>query len=306
MVYRAVCIGRPSPLSAAVVKGWLDAGHELSGFWSSRPPSRGDYCRGLVRREVSLLAGLRRAGIVARLCPKRSDQLLIAEALHRDRPDVLIVAGFPQRIGSAILDAMPGRCVNLHPALLPKYRGPTPGEALFIDRAIDRHGGVTLHLIDAEFDTGPIIAATPAPAGAGRNPLAYRLAAARIAAGLVRESLPRYLAGEIAPVVQDDEAASYRSVTDAERVVSAPMTTERIALLAGGLPWVGRVWAEGPDGRIRIAGFIAAAPRTGEAMRVTARTVSFDCVDGRVTLRRYDVLAGLGLKLRRERLILAA
>lgn len=298
--YRAVFIVRPSLLAACSINGWLDAGHRVSAVWSSAPLARPGLIERLGRPERSLHAVLARAGVEPRVCAKPADQILIAEALRQDPPDVVIVAGFPQRLREHILSAVPGRCVNLHPALLPHYRGPHPTEAMFLDDALHVHGGTTLHVMDAAFDTGAIIATEPARHPPTASPERYRLAAARAAASLVRVALPAYLDGRLTPRPQDESQASYRRVSEQERTVTPAMTVARIERLARELPLLSWLAVDTPSGRIRLSGILRSSGATGRPLLVTRFTVSFDCANGRVTLRRYDRLSRVTLDARKR------
>ena len=67
----------------------------------------------------------------------------------------LILAGYMRLIGSVLLNAYPKKIVNIHPSLLPKYKGLNA-----IKQAIDNNDnelGVTIHYVDAGMDTGEII-----------------------------------------------------------------------------------------------------------------------------------------------------
>lgn len=78
----------------------------------------------------------------------------VAAQLSRLQTDVVVVSCFPYRIPQKLLDAVPLGFLNLHPSMLPAYRGPTP---LFWQlRDGQTAGGVTLHWMDAELDTGDI------------------------------------------------------------------------------------------------------------------------------------------------------
>lgn len=70
--------------------------------------------------------------------------------------DVLLVACWPYLIGDALIDSVAGAALNLHPSLLPKYRGPDPLQQQLA--AGDERFGVTLHLLDGQFDHGDIVA----------------------------------------------------------------------------------------------------------------------------------------------------
>lgn len=71
-------------------------------------------------------------------------------------PDVILVACFSLLLPPAVLRLPRYGCLNLHPSLLPAYRGPTP--LFWLARQGERQGGVTLHYLDEGLDTGDIVA----------------------------------------------------------------------------------------------------------------------------------------------------
>lgn len=79
----------------------------------------------------------------------------LGAALAEARPDLVVLAGFLRIVGPRTLAAFPGRILNVHPALLPAFPG-----AHGVRDALD-HGakvtGVTVHLVDATLDGGPIV-----------------------------------------------------------------------------------------------------------------------------------------------------
>jgi len=77
------------------------------------------------------------------------------EALARLAPDLILVACFPHRLPPAVTALPRVACLNLHPSLLPRYRGPAP---LFWQlRAGERDTGATLHHADERLDAGDIV-----------------------------------------------------------------------------------------------------------------------------------------------------
>jgi phosphoribosylaminoimidazolecarboxamide formyltransferase/IMP cyclohydrolase len=77
-------------------------------------------------------------------------------ALKRARPDVIVVAGFMRVLGPAVLAAYGGRILNTHPALAPAFPGAhAVADALAAGVKVT---GVTVHLVDANLDGGPIVA----------------------------------------------------------------------------------------------------------------------------------------------------
>ncbi len=83
------------------------------------------------------------------------------ELLAGLRPDLIVVACFSLILPSALLQLPRYGCLNLHPALLPAYRGPAP--LFWMARNAERQAGVTLHFLDEGLDTGDIVAQTALP-----------------------------------------------------------------------------------------------------------------------------------------------
>jgi formyltetrahydrofolate-dependent phosphoribosylglycinamide formyltransferase len=85
----------------------------------------------------------------------------LAVAVAEHEPDLVVSAGFMRILGPAFLARWAGRCVNTHPALLPAF----PGAHAVRDALAHgvRVSGVTVHLVDAGVDTGPIIAQSAVP-----------------------------------------------------------------------------------------------------------------------------------------------
>ena len=81
--------------------------------------------------------------------------------LERLAPDVIIVAAFGQLLPQTVLDIPPCGTINLHPSLLPKYRGAAPIQWALMNGETET--GVTLMLLDAGEDTGDIISTAAIP-----------------------------------------------------------------------------------------------------------------------------------------------
>lgn len=122
------------------------------------------------------LARARRAGVatvhlssVTHTDARALDTAMV-DALREARADWVLLAGYMRKLGTRMLDVYGGRIVNTHPALLPNHGGP----GLFGRRvheavlaAGDRETGATLHLVEAEYDSGPILAQVRVPVCAG-------------------------------------------------------------------------------------------------------------------------------------------
>ncbi|MDT8320084.1 MAG: phosphoribosylglycinamide formyltransferase [Xanthomonadales bacterium] len=100
----------------------------------------------------------------------------LAARIGAGEPDLVILAGFMRILGEPVLQPFEGRMINLHPSLLPLYRGTdTYQQAL---EAGDRRYGASIHFVTGELDGGPVLAqvSTPIKAGDDRHSMAQRLA----------------------------------------------------------------------------------------------------------------------------------
>lgn len=90
----------------------------------------------------------------------------MVEALEGARADWVLLAGYMKKLGPTTLARFRNRIINTHPALLPKYGGKG-----FYGRRVhqavidagDRESGATVHIVDAEYDSGPILAQVRVP-----------------------------------------------------------------------------------------------------------------------------------------------
>jgi methionyl-tRNA formyltransferase len=93
--------------------------------------------------------------------PVKMSDSLFYEELCADDPDLIIVATYDRLIPRSILSLARIAAINIHPSLLPKYRGPCP--EFWAVRNGEDETGVTIHYLDDEFDTGDIIMQEPIP-----------------------------------------------------------------------------------------------------------------------------------------------
>ncbi len=113
---------------------------------------------------------------------------------------LFVVASYGRIIPKAILDIPEKGALNLHPSLLPKYRGATPIESQIL--ADENEVGVTVILMDEKVDHGAILAQRKI-AGKSRKFFAEE------GGKLLAETIPKWLAGEIKPKPQDETKATY-------------------------------------------------------------------------------------------------
>ena len=95
-------------------------------------------------------------------------QAELARTLDAARPDIICLAGFMRVLTASFTTRYAGRMLNIHPSLLPKYRGlNTHARAL---QAGDRLHGCTVHEVTAELDEGPILGRAEVPVLPGDSP----------------------------------------------------------------------------------------------------------------------------------------
>ncbi len=129
------------------------------------------------------------------------------EMLAAYQSDLFIVAAFGQILPQAVLDLPRYGTLNIHASLLPKYRGVSP-----ISEAIlqgDTETGVTIMLIDAGVDTGPILLQRAIPIAEDDTTGSLTLKLAALGASALLEALPLWVQGNITPQPQDERFASH-------------------------------------------------------------------------------------------------
>ena len=114
--------------------------------------------------------------------------------------DLVVLAGYMRMLGPRVLGRYRGRVLNVHPALLPAYGGRGMyGERVHaaVLAAGERVTGVTVHLVDEEYDQGPIVAQAEVPVLEGDTVESLRLRVLRREHELYPETLQKIATGEI-------------------------------------------------------------------------------------------------------------
>jgi methionyl-tRNA formyltransferase len=134
----------------------------------------------------------------------------VTETIQSVAPDVAVAACFPWRLPRAARETPPLGILNVHPSLLPVGRGPEP--VFWTLRRAEPVTGVTVHRMDAGFDTGPIVAQAqmPVPEGIGAPDLERDLMT--LGGSLLVDTLPALAAGRLQPQPQPSHAATYAPV----------------------------------------------------------------------------------------------
>lgn len=231
-VRRALFLVALVPEAAAAMRAWVEAGHEIAGVWRRGGPragsGNGDKRLGYIAPRWSVSAVARKSGLDVRPVPHLSSWTDAASQARQTGADVLISVYFPQVVPQTMLDVFADRAVNLHPAPLPRYRGPAPIHAMILDGTLETDAAMTLHVMTSGLDEGPIISQTPVSLSPNPSHTGMSVAFARSAFALIRDDLPNYLEGKRLAVAQDEASATYfRTMVD-DLFLSADQTLSEV------------------------------------------------------------------------------
>jgi methionyl-tRNA formyltransferase len=172
--------------------------------------------------------------------PKRVREREFVEGILQGlKPDLIIIAAFGQILPKAILDLPPHGCINLHPSLLPKFRGAAP-----IQRAImngEKETGVTVMFMDEGEDTGDIILQEKMEIEISDSAELLSQKLAHLAARLIHETLQLAQGGALPRQPQDHSKASYApKLKKEDGLIDWEKTEIEIHnLIRGTIPWPG-------------------------------------------------------------------
>ncbi len=194
-------MGTPD-FAVPVLDALCSSGHDVAAVYTrpDRPAGRG---RQLSSPPVKVYA--ERHGIPV-VQPDNLRQERTIETLASLKPQAMVVVAYGRILPPEMLRVPPFGVLNVHPSLLPKYRGPSPVTEAILDG--ESKVGVTVMLLDEGMDTGPILAQkeTNVFPEEAADQLTRRLFA--LGGELLAEVLPAWETGEIEPVAQNEEEAS--------------------------------------------------------------------------------------------------
>ncbi len=155
------------------------------------------------------------------------------------KPDLFIIVAYGKIIPQKLLDIPKYGNINVHPSLLPKYRGPSPVQAAIA--AGDKETGVSIMLIDEKMDHGPILMQKTIEISDQDDTMSILNSSAEIGAPMLVESMKRFVAGDLIPKEQNhDEATFCKLIKKEDGNVNWNNSAELIdAQLRAYRPWPG-------------------------------------------------------------------
>jgi len=202
---RAVFIGT-SDFAVPALHRLVTNGPELVAVITQpdRPAGRG---------RVQSVSPVKRAAVEMGLPVWQPERIKADESIQCIRevaPDLIIVTAYGQILPQSILDIPPHGCLNLHGSLLPRLRGASPVAFAILEGHSET--GVTVMLMDAGMDTGPILAQRSTSIGDYDTSTTLGLRLAKMSANLLAETIPLWISGDIQPIGQDNSLATYSRI----------------------------------------------------------------------------------------------
>ncbi len=263
----------------------------MAAFWTSANPALRLRLGDVISPHWSARLLLQRFAVPAVTVPRLRDWAEAEAEVAALGVDTLITCSTMMIVPPRLLDLFGGRAANLHPSLLPAYRGPSPLLGALLDGKENACSGVTAHVLSPGIDEGPIIAQQSLPYdAAGRSYAVWVAQHAAACRRLAREALPAYLEGvtEARPqfggfyrkVAEEGEIGPHLTLAEVERTLAAGGTSYRIGVP---LPWRRR--PASVRSIRRVLGAVTGAPPSLQTFSVT-----LDVADARVVLVRNTAL----------------
>lgn len=157
--------------------------------------------------------------------------------------DIFVVVAYGLLIPQKILKMPRLGCVNVHPSLLPKYRGPSPIQSAIV--AGDAETGISIMLLDQGMDTGPILAQEKIALASNETQISLIEKIKKIGPKFLIQTLRDYAADKIQPQPQDNSQATVCKLLDREsgKINWSRPAAEIDRLVRAYQPWPG-TWAE--------------------------------------------------------------
>ena len=131
--------------------------------------------------------------------------------------DLFVVVAYGKIIPQSVLDIPKFGTLNLHPSLLPKYRGPSPIQTAILNN--DKNTGVSIMLLDAQMDHGPLIVQKHFPIPEDQWPLSSQKAHRdffKAGGELLGHTIPLWVSNKIHATEQDHSQATYSKLIQKE------------------------------------------------------------------------------------------
>lgn len=185
--------------NAPILKGLVEAGYDVVAVVSHHSDSKSRNQRELEVAEIA------EANNIPLFLPNKPSEII--DDLRQLNADVAVLVAYGRIIGQSVIDLFPKGIINIHPSLLPKYRGPTPIETAILNRNTET--GVSIMQLTAGMDEGPVYAQKSISLDESETKFSAYQKIEPVATSLFFEIFPRIIDGSLQPQTQDDTEATY-------------------------------------------------------------------------------------------------
>jgi methionyl-tRNA formyltransferase len=176
------------------------------------------------------------------LTPEKLDNQTALE-IKNLKPDIFVVAAFGKIIPPKILEIPKFGALNIHPSLLPKYRGPSPIQSSILNG--DTISGVSIMKMDKQMDHGPLVYTKDIGLSDQDTFESLSKNMFAVSAEVLPDIIRQFIEGKIEPVVQDEKSATFTKIITKEDgyfdISSPPSPKILDRMIRAYYPWPG-VW----------------------------------------------------------------
>lgn len=190
------------PLAESVLASLVRAGYEPALLVTKPDTAQGRHLE-ITPPNIKVWAEMKHISVYQ---PESLKELPLDSPLHEEEYDLFIVASYGKIIPDDILNLPKHGVLNVHPSLLPKYRGPSPIESVLLSG--DMTTGVSIMKLDSGMDTGPILTQTAFIINPETTSGTMEVECGQLGGELLVQVLPHYVEGTLLPKDQDDAEAT--------------------------------------------------------------------------------------------------
>jgi methionyl-tRNA formyltransferase len=195
-------IGSAGALSLVPFKKLLSLHHSVTAVGVFNPVVFNDKVIALENESLALAANQHNILLIDLSQPLNT----ILEQCKKCSIDVILMSCFSKRLPDELINIASNGCFNMHPSLLPRYRGPEP---IFWQMKLASDLGVSWHQVVNDFDAGDITSQQKVPVNEGATYTEINLQLAGAGAELMLKLLSDISGGTLNEIVQNPETASY-------------------------------------------------------------------------------------------------
>jgi methionyl-tRNA formyltransferase len=231
---RVIYMGTPA-FSVPPLELLVESGYQVVGVYTQpdRPAGRG---RSVLPSPIKTYAEEHGLRVFQPASLRPADTQRELASLN---PDIVIIAAYGRILPREVVNLPALGCLNIHPSLLPRHRGPSPVAFTILEG--DDVAGVTLMLLDEGVDSGPIIAQEEKPLLPQDTVATLTDRLFSEGAKLLVQSLPLYFQGDLVPRSQEEAQATYaRKLTKEDGIIRWELSAETLwRQVRAYFPWPG-------------------------------------------------------------------